>query len=178
MNQELLTIVHSSLQLLPWNHTSDHGPRLPKSEWRRQTSEETLRRRAKSVALWAAFSLTSTQCSLGSVHAVLMPNGETFLLSLLFVILYTDFLVMTTTNPSQSTAIFIHLHVARWDYAQLHSDDSHVYAVAHVQHMHLLRLTPQCRTFVYSGNHFSLCIPTTHSGWYTLIQSEFLKLTY
>lgn len=91
-----------------------------------------LRRRAKSVALWAAFSPTSPQCSLRSVHAVLMPNGETFLLSLLFVILYTNFLVMTTTNPSQSTAIFIDLYVARWNYAQLHSDDSHVYAVAHI----------------------------------------------
>ena len=82
---------------------------------------------------------TSTQCSLGSLYAVLMLNGETFLLSLLFVILYTNFLVMTTTNPSQSTAIFIHLHVARWDYAQLHSDDSHVYAVAHVQQMQLFQ---------------------------------------
>ena len=32
---------------------------------------------------WTAFSLTSTRCSLGSVHALLMLDGET-LLSLLF----------------------------------------------------------------------------------------------
>jgi len=41
---------------------------------------------ASRLTPWAAFSLTSTRCSLGSVHAVLMLNGETFHCS--FVILY------------------------------------------------------------------------------------------
>jgi len=50
-----------------------------------------------------------------------------------FVILYpcnNFFLIMTVSDPNQSTAVLILLmYVARWDYAQLHPDDSHVHEI-------------------------------------------------
>jgi len=56
-------------------------------------------------------------------------------------------IAMTTTDPNQSTAIFMRQD---GNYAQLHLDDndSHVQATAHVQHVHMLRLAPQCCAFL------------------------------
>ena len=63
------------------------------------------------------------------------------------VILYTCnnfFFVMTMTDPNQSDAIFCTLYGnVRWDYAQLHSNDSHVHALAQA------RPTMSCIPLVY-----------------------------